>query len=46
VGWDPDAGEYRGTHVDNYGHAGVMRGRLKSDVLTFETMGHGPSANA
>ncbi|MGZ8740010.1 MAG: DUF1579 family protein [Gaiellaceae bacterium] len=39
VGWDPDAGEYRGTHADNYGHAGVMRGRLEGDVLTFETMG-------
>jgi hypothetical protein len=42
VGWDPDAGEYRGTHADNYGHAGVMRGRLETDVLTFETMGDGP----
>jgi Protein of unknown function (DUF1579) len=42
VGWDPDGGEYRATHADNYGHAGVMRGQLDGDVLTFETMGNGP----
>lgn len=42
VGWDPDAGEYRATHADNFGHAGVMRGHLEGDVLTFETMGDGP----
>jgi hypothetical protein len=42
VGWDPAAGEYRATHSDNYGHAGVMRGRLKGDLLTFETVGEGP----
>jgi Protein of unknown function (DUF1579) len=42
VGWDPDASEYRGTHADNYSHAAVMRGGLKGDVLTFETMGEGP----
>ena len=23
VGWDPAADEYRATHADNYGHAGV-----------------------
>lgn len=39
AGWDPSAGEYRATHADNYGHAGVMRGRLEGDVLTFESMG-------
>lgn len=37
VGWDPDAGAYRATHADNYGHAGVMHGRLEGDVLVFET---------
>jgi hypothetical protein len=42
VGWDPDAGEYRGLHADNYGHAGVMRGLLEGDVLTFETTDDGP----
>jgi hypothetical protein len=42
VGWDQDAGDYRATHADNYGHAGVMRGRLEGDVLTFETMAEGP----
>jgi len=42
VGWDPDAGEYRGTHADNYGHAGVMSGRLDGGILTFETMTDDP----
>jgi hypothetical protein len=42
VGWDPDAREYRATHADNYGHAGVMRGRLDGDVLTFETLKGAP----
>jgi len=42
VGWDPDAAEYRGTYADDYGHAGVMRGRLEGDILSFETIGDGP----
>ena len=42
VGWDPDHGEYRGLHADNYGHAGVMRGHLEGDVLTFESIGATP----
>lgn len=42
AGWDPDAGEYRATHADNYGHAGVMRGRLDGERLTFESLGGGP----
>ena len=42
VGWDRDAREYRGAHADNYGHAGVMRGRLDGEILTVETMGDGP----
>ena len=42
VGWDPGAGGYVATHADNYGHAGVMRGRLDDDVLTFETAADGP----
>ena len=37
VGWDRDACAYRATHADNYGHAGVMHGRLEDNVLTFET---------
>ena len=39
AGWDPAAGEYRATMADNYGHADVMRGRIDSDQLTFETIG-------
>lgn len=39
VGWDPASGGYRATLADNYGHAGVMRGRIDGDRLTFETIG-------
>lgn len=42
VGWDADAAMYRATHADNYGHAGVMCGKLDGDVLTFESAGDGP----
>jgi hypothetical protein len=42
AGWDADAGEYRATHADNYGHTGVMRGHVEGDILTFETIGEGP----
>ena len=41
-GWDPAGGEYRATFVDNYGHAGVMRGWIEGDRLTFETIGEEP----
>ncbi|MGH3465968.1 MAG: hypothetical protein ACRDP9_31240 [Kribbellaceae bacterium] len=37
AGWDPAAGEYRALHADNYGRAGVMRGRIAGDRLTFES---------
>ena len=33
TGWDADAGEYRATLNDNYGHADVMRGRIDGDRL-------------
>ena len=39
AGWDPSSGEYRSLHADNYGHAGVMRGHLVGDRLTFESLG-------
>ncbi|MEU6379790.1 DUF1579 family protein [Streptomyces sp. NPDC046909] len=39
VGWDPASGGYRATLADNYGHAGVMRGCIDGDRLTFETLG-------
>jgi hypothetical protein len=38
VGWDPQHGEYRATHADNYGHAGVMRGYLDGPRLVFESL--------
>jgi uncharacterized protein DUF1579 len=37
VGWDPTREEYRATHADNYGHAGVMRGHIDGDRLVFES---------
>ena len=42
TGWDTDAGQYRATLNDNYGHADVMRGRIDRDRLTFETIGDAP----
>jgi hypothetical protein len=39
AGWDPAASEYRATFADNYGRAGVMRGWIEGDDLTFETLG-------
>jgi hypothetical protein len=43
AGWDPAAREYRATIADNYGHAGVMRGWIEGDRLTFETIGGAPA---
>jgi hypothetical protein len=37
AGWDPMHGEYRATYADCYGNAGVMRGWVEGDRLTFET---------
>jgi len=37
-GWSPPAGEYRAAMVDNYGNAGVYRGRMEGDRLIFESM--------
>lgn len=37
TGWDADAGEYVATHTDNYGHAGVMHGRIVGDHLVYES---------
>jgi hypothetical protein len=42
TGWDADAAEYRATFNDNYGHSGVMRGRLDGDRLIYESVGDGP----
>jgi hypothetical protein len=42
TGWDADAGEYRATLNDNYGHADVMRGRVDGDRLVYESVGDGP----
>ena len=42
TGWDADAGEYRATYNDNYGHAGIMRGRIIADRLIYESSDAGP----
>jgi hypothetical protein len=42
AGWDPLAREYRATVADCYGHAQVMRGHIRDDLLIFETMGESP----
>jgi hypothetical protein len=42
TGWDADAEEYRATLNDNYGHADVMRGRIKGNRLVYESVGRDP----
>jgi hypothetical protein len=37
TGWDADAGQYVATHNDNYGHAGVMHGRIDGNRLVYES---------
>lgn len=37
AGWDPSSHEYVATHADNYGRAGIMRGRISGDQLVFES---------
>jgi Protein of unknown function (DUF1579) len=37
AGWDATSREYVATHADNYGHAGVLGGRLAGDRLVFES---------
>ena len=37
TGWDTDAGQYRATLNDNYGHADVMHGRIDGDRLIYAT---------
>lgn len=42
AGWDPQAGEYRATVADNYGHTEILRGWIEGDLLTFQSIGHQP----
>lgn len=37
VGWDPLARDYVAFLADNFGHAGVMRGRIEGNRLTLST---------
>jgi hypothetical protein len=42
AGWDQQAGEYRATVADNYGHAEILRGWIEGDLLTFQSVGNPP----
>jgi hypothetical protein len=42
AGWDPQAGEYRASVADNYGHLEILSGRINGDLLTFESIGRPP----
>jgi hypothetical protein len=39
LGWDPRAGEYRATYVDNTGSAALLRGRVEGARFVMETLG-------
>lgn len=41
VGWVPEAGGYRATMADNYGHVNVFDGHIDGDRLVFESTGNG-----
>ena len=43
TGWDADAGLYRATLNDNYGHTDVMRGHLDGDRLIDEMLDDRPA---
>jgi hypothetical protein len=40
AGWDAQAGEYRATVADNYGHTEILRGWIEGNLLTFQSIGH------
>lgn len=42
AGWDASTKEYRATYEDNFGNAGVMRGWIAGDRLTFESASDSP----
>jgi hypothetical protein len=42
VGWDPRAGEYRATYVDNNGSAALLRGGIEGERFILETLGDAP----
>jgi hypothetical protein len=42
AGWDPQAGVYRASVADNYGHLEILAGRIDGDLLTFESIGRPP----
>jgi hypothetical protein len=43
VGWDPRAGEYRATYVDNNGGAALLRGGIAGARFVLETLGEAPT---
>ncbi|MEU8223668.1 DUF1579 family protein [Kribbella sp. NPDC048915] len=42
AGWDPQAGEYRASVADNYGHVELLSGSIAGDTLTFRSIGDPP----
>ncbi|TCC21560.1 DUF1579 family protein [Kribbella sindirgiensis] len=39
AGWDPQAGEYRASVADNYGHLELLAGHIEGHLLTFRSIG-------
>ena len=42
AGWDPQAGEYRASVADNYGHVEILAGHIDGNLLTFDSIGDPP----
>jgi hypothetical protein len=42
AGWDEQAGEYRASVADNYGHLELLSGRIDGKLLTFQSIGRPP----
>ncbi|MFG1913137.1 DUF1579 family protein [Kribbella sp. NPDC048928] len=42
AGWDPQAGEYRASAADNYGHLELLAGSIDGRLLTFRSIGNPP----
>jgi hypothetical protein len=45
IGWDPRAGEYRATYVDNNGSAALLRGWIEGKRFVIELVGDGTVQN-
>lgn len=45
IGWDPRAGEYRATYVDNNGSSALLHGWIEDDRFIMETLGETEDRN-